>query len=178
MMTKNRAGRLWIAGLLAVSMVAASFAYTGTMGLSDANASSKISWSQAKRIFKEELPKGATIKYVHLTRDDGRRIYKGKAVKGNYVYSIEMTAASGRILEKDKDYEGSRYAASKAGAVSKSTIRSKIRAEVPGAIIIYVKLDRDDGRYVYEAEAYKDGYEYEFEFTKRGSILEYERDKV
>ncbi len=177
-MTKNRTGKVMLSILLALSLVVTAFAYAGAAGGADAAAASKISWSKAKAIFKEELPKGATVKYVHLTRDDGRSVYKGKAVKGKYVYSIEIAASDGRILDKDKDNEGSRYTASKVGAVSKTTIRNKIKNKVPGAIIIYVKLTRDDGRYVYEAEAYKDGYEYDFEFSKRGAILEYERDKV
>ena len=105
-------------------------------------------------------------------------MYKGKAVKGSYVYSIEIQAYTGEVLESDFDYEGSRYSASRVGAVSKSTIISKIKDKVPGAVVVYVKLDRDDGRYVYEAEAYKNGYEYEFEYSKRGTLLDYERDKV
>ena len=176
-MTKKRTGKVMLSILLALSLVVTAFAYAGAAGGADAAAASKISWSKAKAIFKEELPKGATVKYVHLTRDDGRSVYKGKAVKSKYVYSIEIAASDGRILDKDKDNEGSRYTASKVGAVSKTTIRNKIKNKVPGAII-YVKLTRDDGRYVYEAEAYKDGYEYDFEFSKRGAILEYERDKV
>ena len=177
-MTKKRTGKVMLSILLALSLVVTAFAYAGAAGGADDAAASKISWSKAKAIFKEELPKGATVKYVHLTRDDGRSVYKGKAVKSKYVYSIEIAASDGRILDKDKDNEGSRYTASKVGAVSKTTIRNKIKNKVPGAIIIYVKLTRDDGRYVYEAEAYKDGYEYDFEFSKRGAILEYERDKV
>ena len=169
-MTKNRTGKVMLSILLSLSLVVTAFAYAGAAGAADVNAASKISWSKAKAIFKEELPTGATVKYVHLTRDDGMRVYKGKAVKGKYVYSIEIAASDGTILEKDKDNEGSRYTASKVGAVSKTTIKNKI--------IIYVKLTRDDGRYVYEAEAYKDGYEYDFEYSKRGSLLEYERDKV
>ena len=177
-MTKKRTGKVMLSILLALSLVVTAFAYAGAAGGADAAAASKISWSKAKAIFNEELQKGATVKYVHLTRDDGRSVYKGKAVKSKYVYSIEIAASDGRILDKDKDNEGSRYTASKVGAVSKTTIRNKIKNKVPGAIIIYVKLTRDDGRYVYEAEAYKDGYEYDFEFSKRGAILEYERDKV
>ena len=94
------------------------------------------------------------------------------------MYSIDINAYTGEVQESERDYEGSRYTASRVGAVSKSTIISKIKRKVPGATIIYVKLDRDDGRYVYEAEAYKGGYEYDFEYTKGGSLIEYERDKV
>lgn len=183
---KNRLGKVLIVTAIAVSLLATSFAFADTKSAPKATegtnvtakASSVISWSKAMSIFRAELPSKAAIKYLHLTRDDGMRVYKGKAVKGKYVYSVEMKAYTGEILELESDYEGSRYTASKVGAVSKSTIISKIKKKVPGATIIYVKLDRDDGRYVYEAEAYKKGYEYDFEYSKRGTLLDYERDKV
>lgn len=183
---KNRLGKVLIVTTIAVSLLATSFAFADTKTAQPkaeattvaAKASSVISWSKGISIFRSELPSSAAIKYLHLTRDDGVRMYKGKATKGSYVYSIEIHAYTGEVLESDFDYEGSRYSASRVGAVSKSTIISKIKRKVPGAMIVYVKLDRDDGRYVYEAEAYKNGYEYEFEYSRRGTLLDYDRDKV
>ena len=171
---------------MAVSLLATSFAFadgkapeTREKGTVVAAQSQKvIPWSNAKSIFKKELPSKAAIKYVHLTRDDGQRVYKGKAVKGSYVYSIEIQAYTGEILDYERDYEGSRYTASEIGAVGKSYIRAKIENRIPDATIIYIRLTRDDGRYVYEAEAYKNGYEYDFEFTKSGRLIESERDRV
>ena len=82
---------------------------------------------------------------------------RGKAVKGSYVYSIEINAYTGEVRDSERDYEGSRYSASRAGAVSKSTIISKIKRRVPGATIIYVKLDREmcirDSRHYEHGEA-------------------------
>lgn len=184
---KNRLGKILIVTTIAVSLLATSFAFAGTTtaakqaepkSVTMKASKSVISWSKGISIFRKEIPSSAAIKYLHLTRDDGVRMYKGKAVKGSYVYSIEIQAYTGEVLESDFDYEGSRYSASRVGAVSKSTIISKIKRKVPGAVVVYVKLDRDDGRYVYEAEAYKNGYEYEFEYSKRGTLLDYERDKV
>lgn len=183
---KNRLGKVLIVATIAVSLLATSFAFADTKAAPKvtegttmtAKASSVISWNKAMSIFRKELPSKASIKYLHLTRDDGMRVYKGKAVKGSRVYSIEINAYTGKVREFESDYEGSNYSASRVGAVSKSTIISKIKDRVPGCYIIYVKLDRDDGRYVYEAEAYKNGYEYDFEYSKRGTLLEYERDKV
>ena len=177
-MLNNRLSKLFVTAALAIALVVASFAAASAGPDAKAAAASNIKWSEAKSIFKEELPSKAVIKYLHLTKDDGIKVYKGKAVKGKYVYSIEINAKNGKIMDRDKDNEGSRYTASKVGAVSKATIKSKIKDRVPGAIIIYVKLTRDDGRYVYEAEAYKDGYEYDFEYTKGGRLIEYERDRV
>ena len=183
---KNRLGKVLIVTTIAVSLLATSFAFADTKPVPkvtegttvSAKASSVISWSKAKRIFLNEFPSLSGVKYLRLTKDDGVRVYKGKAVKGSYVYSIEIDAYTGEVRDSERDYERSRYSASRAGAVSKSTIISKIKRRVPVATIIYVKLDRDDGRYVYEAEAYKNGYEYDFEFTKRGTLIESERDRV
>lgn len=174
-MTKNRTRNLFVTAVLALSLIVTSFALVPA---EPAHAASSISWSKGMSIFRERLPEGAAIKYLHKTRDDGRAVYKGKAVKGSYVYSIELRASNGRITDYERDYEGSRYSASKVGAVSKSTIISKIKKKVPGAMVVFVKLDRDDGRYIYEAEAYKGGYEYDFEFSKGGVLLEWDKDKV
>ena len=190
-MKKNSLGKVFVTAMVALSLIFTSFVFTNTGAEGNSYAastvkataqSSVISWSKAKTIFKNRLEargvKNAVIKYVHLTRDDGYRVYKGKAVKGNYVYSIEINAVNGRIRDYERDYEGSRYTASKVGAVSKTTINNKIKKKVPGCYIIYTKLTRDDGRYVWEAEAYKGGYEYEFEYSKNGTLLEWDRDKV
>ncbi len=184
-MKKNRLGKVFVTTAVALSMIFTSFAFAGTGTDSEtyaATQSSVISWSKAKTVFKNRLEdrgvNNAVIKYLHLTRDDGYRVYKGKAVKGNYVYSIEINAVTGKIRDYERDYEGSRYTASKVGAVSKTTITNKIKNRVPGCYVIYVKLTRDDGRYVWEGEAYKGGYEYEFEYTKGGTLIEWDKDKV
>lgn len=181
-MLSNRWNRICVTAVLAVALVVSSFAIGSAGPNGEAAAASKasktISWSKAKSIFLDEFPELKSVKYLHLTTDDGQKVYEGKAVKGSYVYSIEINAKTGKVQDSDVDYEGSRYSASKVGAVSKSKIKSKILEKVPGATIIYIKLDKDDGRYVYEAEAYKKGYEYDFEFTKSGRLIEYEKDKV
>lgn len=180
-MLNNRLSKLCVTAVLAIALVISSFAVVSAGPDAEAAAASKyISWSKAKSIFLKEYPELSGVKYLRLTTDDGRKVYKGKAVKGSYVYSIEINATTGKVVDQEMDYEGSRYTASKVGAVSKTTIKNKIKKRVPGATIIYVKLTRDDGRYVYEAEAYKNGYEYEFKFTKGGALIEgeFEKDRV
>lgn len=190
-MKKNRLGKVFVTAVVALSMICTSFIFasadTGAKTYAEttvkaASQSSVISWSKGMSIFRNRLEdrgvSSAVIKYLHLTRDDGYRVYKGKAVKGNYVYSIEINAVTGKIRDYERDYEGSAYTASKVGAVSKTTITNKIKSKVPGCYVIYAKLTRDDGRYVWEAEAYKGGYEYDFEYTKGGTLIEWDKDKV
>lgn len=178
-MYKNRLGKVFVSLAVAAALIVTSFAYMSNQAGGTANAASKVMpWKEAVSIFKAEVPGNGGIKYLHLTKDDGQKVYEGKAVYKNRLYSIEMNAYTGEIYDFDSDYIGSRYSASAVGAVSKATIKSKIKKKVPGATIIYVKLTRDDGRYVYEAEAYKKGYEYDFEYTKGGRLIEYERDRI
>lgn len=177
-MKNNRLSRIGITVILAAALVVSSLAMASAGPQAEAAASSYIGKTKAKSIFLDRYPSLTSVKYMCLTSDDGRKVYAGKAVKGSYVYSIEINAVTGKIIEAEKDYEGSKYTASKVGAVSKTTIQNKIKKKVPGATIIYIKLTRDDGRYVYEAEAYKNGYEYDFEYSKGGTLLEYEKDKV
>ncbi len=178
-MLNNRLSKICVTAVLAIALVVSSLAIASVGPDAEAAAaSSYISWSKAKSIFLDRYPQLTGVKYLHLTTDDGIKVYKGKAAKGSYVYSIEINAKTGKVLEAERDYEGSKYTASKVGAVSKTSIKNKILKKVPGATIIYVKLTRDDGRYVYEAEAYKNGYEYDFEYTKKGTLIEYDKDKV
>jgi len=178
-MYKNKLGKVFVSLAVAAALIVTSFAYMSTQESGTASAASKVmTWKKAVSIFKDEVPGNGGIKYLHLTKDDGVKVYEGKAVYKSRLYSIEMNAYTGEIYDFDSEYIGSRYSASKVGAVSKAAITSKIKKKVPGATIIYVRLTRDDGRYVYEAEAYKNGYEYDFEYSKSGRLLEYERDRV
>lgn len=52
------------------------------------------------------------------------------------------------------------------------------KAKNSGAVIIYIKLDREDGRKVYEGEMTDDGYEYEFEIDAyTGTVIDWDVDK-
>ena len=55
--------------------------------------------------------------------------------------------------------------------------RTLVLKKVPGATITKIELDYDDGRKIYEGEAYKDGYEYEFEINaSTGKFIKWEQD--
>lgn len=71
---------------------------------SSSNTSNQISESKASSIVKDKIP-GATIRYIHLERDDGMYVYSGEAVSsdGIYEYDFEIDASSGAIVEWDKE---------------------------------------------------------------------------
>lgn len=188
-MKKNRLGKV-AAVVLSLALVGTSFAFAGTeapqkdsakaqKAVVTAQAEQKISRDEAKAIFKKRVP-NSLIKYLKKVNDDdfrGREVYKGKASKGSYVYDFEIDAATGRFVDFEKDYEGSRYSASKLGCLTKSQVMAKVKKRVPGAIIVYTKLTRDDGRYVYEGEAYRNGYTYEFEMNAfSGRYYDFEKE--
>ena len=61
--------------------------------------------------------------------------------------------------------------------ISAEKARSIVLAKAPGAEIVELELDRDDGRMTYEGEAYKDGMEYEFELDAyTGAILKWDEE--
>lgn len=62
-------------------------------------------------------------------------------------------------------------------SVSMDEARTLVLKKVPGATITKIELDYDDGRKIYEGEAYKDGYEYEFEINaSTGKFIKWEQD--
>lgn len=65
------------------------------------------------------------------------------------------------------------------GQISYEKAKSIVLAKIPGATITKLKLERDDGRYVYEGDAILGDYEYEFEIdAASGVIIDWERDYI
>ena len=63
------------------------------------------------------------------------------------------------------------------GALTFAGASQTLRVLRPGAQLDGMELDEEDGRLVYEGDAYLDGQEYEFEMDARtGRLLEWERD--
>jgi uncharacterized membrane protein YkoI len=125
---------------------------------------------------------------VHLDRDDGRVDYDVEFLVGNTEYEYEIDATSGSVLEFDRDTENrtprsnssqsSRSPTADTGnyigeTKAKSIALSNAGLSESGVSHMKVKLDRDDGKMVYEID-FRDGqmeYEYEIDATS-GAILE------
>lgn len=65
------------------------------------------------------------------------------------------------------------------GQISLEKAKSIVLAKIPGATIIKIHLERDDGIYVYEGEARLGNYEYEFEINaSSGVIIGWDKDRI
>lgn len=140
---------------------------------------SYIGLAKAKTIVLQKLP-GATIQKIELERDDGRVSYEGEAVKGNMEYEFDIDAYTGAILSweaEQKASAGSTQASAK--GISLSQARAIVEKKLPGARIVEIELDTDDGRKAYEGEAQKGSTEYDFEIdANTGAILKWEAERI
>ena len=115
---------------------------------------------------------------VKLDYDDGAKIYDVEFYAGGTEYDYEIAAADGAILSKDYDAEGlsCQSGSSTEAALTEAEARAIVagRAGVEGTFR-ELKLDRDDGRLVYEGEMRSGAAEYEFEIDAvTGAVLSWE----
>ena len=115
--------------------------------------------------------------FVHakLDYDDGRRVYEVEFYSGSREYDYEIDAASGDILSYDYDAERYTLQQPQTGSLlSEARVKEIVEARA-GTTGTYreFKLERDDGRTVYEGELRSGWTEYEFTVDAySGDILE------
>ncbi len=149
--------------------------------------SGQISVEQAKA--KALAHAGLTANQVtfvqqHLDWEHGRQVYEIEFYtnSGYTEYDYEIDAVNGSVISFD--YDADHYTpaapANTNGVVSEQTARSAALAKVPGAKdanITKCRLDRDDGRWIYEVDIRYNGIRYEFEIDgSSGNILEWGMD--
>ena len=117
---------------------------------------------------------------VKLDYDDGVKVYDVEFYAGGTEYDYEINAATGEIRSMDHDAEG--YAPTQTGsAKSEADIQAIALAKVPGATAsdLWMHLDHDDGRQVYEGSIYYNSMEYEFTIDAySGAILEWDSGSI
>lgn len=133
----------------------------------------------AKKTIKKKalkLIKKGTVSSVRLTIDDGLAEYKVAVKKGNRQYKLLYNAKNGKLLE----YEWKLVSSSSSSSgknISSQEAQNIALKKVPGATVIKVEYDKDDGVAVYEIELKKDGFEYDIKIdAKSGKILEFEKE--
>ena len=121
----------------------------------------------------------AVFLHAKLDYDDGRRTYEVEFYSGSKEYDYEIDAATGEILSYDFDAE--RYtAADSSGSYIGEARAKQIVEQRAGTTGTYreFKLERDDGRMVYEGELRSGQTEYDFTIdASTGTILEWETDR-
>ena len=141
-------------------------ASTNTVIINDADtASDYIGETKAKDIALKHAGLSSskvTFLPVKLDWDDGRQVYEVEFYSGNKEYDYEIDAASSDLISEAK---AKNIALDHAGISSSK------------ATFIQVKLDRDDGRQVYEVEFYSGNKEYDYEIdAASGAIVSYDYD--
>ena len=116
---------------------------------------------------------------VWLKQKKNTQIYKVNLYAEAEEYSYEIDASTGEILEKEYDYEEeySSTVSVPSGVISRSEAIALVLARVDGSTEwdIRIKLDKDDGQYIWEGDLFYNGVEYEFEMNgATGTFLEWE----
>lgn len=119
---------------------------------------------------------------VKLEYDDGVLAYEVEFYVGNKEYDYEIDAATGTIRSYDYDIdEDFKQETVSSSTLSEADAKKLVLAKVSGASESHIrdfKLDRDDGRLVYEGELRYNGMEYEFEIdAATGTFLEWDADE-
>lgn len=137
----------------------------------------KIMSRAACRKLAKKKVKGAKITTLVRKFDDGVDVYKLKLKAKNKRYTLEYHARIGKLLEYEWEIAVKSSAKSSSSYIGVSKARKIALEKVPGADVVKVEFDRDDGIPQYEVELIKDIYEYQVTIHARtGAILEYEKE--
>ncbi len=177
-------------GTAAPTVTQAAATGAGTTG-SAAVAGTTITEEEAQQIALDHAGLTAeevTFVRVHMDYDNGRTEYEVEFYAGNREYDYDIDAATGAILSVDYDaeyYAGAGTTAqpsASAGTMLSETEAKTIALEQAGvqedeATFVYVKLDYDDGRTVYEVEFYAGNREYDYELDAyTGEVLSFDAE--
>ena len=121
----------------------------------------------------------ASFVRTQLDYEDGRRVYEVEFYSGNREYDYEIDAATGDIVSYDFDAEYYNPQRPQTGTMlTEAQVKAIVEARA-GTTGTYreFKLERDDGRTVYEGELRSGWTEYEFTVDAySGTILEWSLD--
>lgn len=130
----------------------------------------------------------ATFVKTKLDYDDGHTVYDVEFYSGKIEYDYEIDAVSGKIWSYDHDAKNHSTSAETSSSSNqsasyiketkaKSIALTHAGLRETGVSFSKVKLDREDGRAVYEVEFHSGTTEYEYEIdAETGNILEWDID--
>ena len=121
---------------------------------------------------------------TELDIDDGKCYYDVEFYSGNTEYDYEIDAYDGTILKFDADVEDFTIPTDDSSTAYLGDAKAKAialqHANLTEGDVTFtkVKLDRDDGRMIYDVEFYGSSGEYEYEIDAfSGAILEWDWDR-
>lgn len=139
---------------------------------------------------------------ITLRTDDGLKAYRAQFATALFTARVDFHPETGVVLESELDYTRPVTAAENAapaaqvrqeakpaaaqtassadnGLISRDKASSIALEKAGGGTVRYIKLERDDGRQVYEGEVVNGQYEYEFEIDARtGKVREWDKDRM
>ena len=143
-----------------------------------------ITEEEAKQIALDHAQvQEADLTYLNVKKDydDGISVYEVDFGVGGKEYEYDIKADDGQILKTDYEIDKDYVDPNTQTAVSEADARASALARVEGASDsdIRIKLDRDDGRLIYEGKIIYNNTEYEFEISAdTGEFLKWEQDSV
>ncbi|MBS1411817.1 MAG: hypothetical protein HPZ00_00680 [Christensenellaceae bacterium] len=142
-----------------------------------ASTSQYIGFENARQVVNQKLP-GCNIIEFEMDWEDGRMVYEGEAYLDGVEYDFEVDALTGEIIKWKQDGHGSGALNPDEDYLSLEEAKNNILGKLPGgAVISSIKLDYDDGRAVYEADAYADSTVYDIEIDAvTGDTVKWEEE--
>lgn len=145
-----------------------------------------ISAEQAKQIALQHAglaESDVLFQKIELDREHGRLVYEIEFISNYQEYDYEIDANSGEIVSFDYDIDKQKHRQSPSSQNIISADQAKqIAFEHRGikeneSSFLKVKLDKDDGRLIYEVKFYIGFTEYEYDIdATNGNIIAYEVD--
>lgn len=163
---------------------------------SESSSSSEFITSEQAEKAALDAAGGGFVKDCDFDKENGEYVYEVEVILDGVEYDYIVNAKTGEAVLEGKheshfNYDGG--SSSSAGSskntsssgtssdsiISETKAKNIVLAKIPGASINKIKLDRDDGKQVYEGEAVLGDYEYEFEINaSTGVITEWEKERI
>lgn len=137
-----------------------------------------IGSEKATQIALENAP-DATVLSSKLDYEDGRMVYEIELIKDNVKYEFDIDAATGEVVKSDM--ESTTVTPSTTtnpdDLISRDKAQSLALERAPGATLIKLELDYDDGVEVYEGELRNGNIEYDFKINAvTGAFIKWEKE--
>ena len=161
----------------------AEYQWSGSTGTGSTSSTADIGEAKAKSVALSHAGiSESSTSYIYAKKDwdDGRWVYDVEFWADGKEYDYEILASNGTILSYDYDaeYQWNGSSSTSGDTISTEKVKSIVtdRAGVSGTFR-ELKLERDDGRTVYEGEMRSGRTDYEFTIDAyTGAVLEWDTD--